>query len=83
MEAHLPETTKSNHLPAVETSYPNSPLLGELGGSRESSGLLLFPTCCPTFQSNRIDDMGDGGFAAAHMACKCLSVVSQQHEERE
>ena len=88
-EAHLPETTKDgcsrDFLPQSTT-----PLLGELGGSQEPvglgnpaklsvilwGGLLLFPTCCPAFQSNSIDDTGDGGFAPAHMACDVFSLLS-------
>ena len=37
---------------------------------------LLFLTCCPAFQSNSIDDTGDGGLAAAHMACNVFSLLS-------
>ena len=75
---------------AVETSHPKAQLLGELGklsGSREPVGLgnhlssflwggLLFPTCCPAFQSNRIDDTRDRGLAVAHMACNVFSLLS-------
>ena len=95
-ETHLPETTKGG---CSRDFSPQSttPLLGELGDSREPvglgnlaklsvilwGGLLLFPTCCPAFQSNSIDDTGDGGLAAAHMACNVFFAVFQQHEERE
>ena len=73
---------------AVETSCPKA-LLGELGGSREPVGLdnpeklsvilwggLLLVVPHAAFQSNSIDDTGDGGLAAAHMACNVFSLLS-------
>ena len=79
---------------AVETSRSKTqPHLGELDGSREPVGLgnlaklsvilwgaLLFPTCCPAFQSSSIDDTGDGGLAAAHMACNVFSLLFSSGE---
>ena len=64
--------------------------LGELSGSREPVGLVnpaklsvilwggppLFPTYCPAFQGNSIDDTGDGGLGVAHMACNVFSLIS-------
>ena len=91
-EAHLPEATKGSCsrdlLP--QSTTPLFGELGELGGSRESvdlgnpaklsvilwGGLLLFPTCCQAFQSNSIDDTGDGGLAAAHMTYNGFSLLS-------
>ena len=38
---------------------------------------FLFPTCCPAFQSNSINDTGDGGrLVAAHIACNVFSLLS-------
>ena len=84
---------------AVETSRPKAQLhfweswvahenLVGLGNPAKLSvilwgGLLLFPTCCPAFQSNSIDDMGDGGLAAAHMACNVFSLLSSSMKKRE
>ena len=91
-EAHLSETTKGGCSRdfSPQSTTPLFGELGELGGSRESvglgnpaklsvilrGGLLLFFTCCPAFQSNSIDDMGDGDLAAAHMACNVFSLLS-------
>ena len=92
MEVHLPETTKGgcsrDFSPQSTTSLLGE--LGELGDSQEPvglgnpsklsvilwGGLLLFPTCCPAFQSNSIDDTRDGDLVAAHMACNVFSLLS-------
>ena len=86
-KARLPETTKGG-CSGDFSPQSTTPLLGELGGSRVPVGLGnlaklsvilwggLIPTCGPAFQSNSIDDTGDGGLAAAHMACNVILLLS-------
>ena len=88
MEGNLTETTKGG-CSRDFSPHSTTPLLGELGGWREPVDLvnppklsvilwggILFSTCCPAFQSNNINDTGDGGLAAAHMACNVFSLLS-------
>ena len=86
-EAHLPEMTIGG-CSWDFSPQSTTPLLGELSDWREPVGLgnpsklsvilwgVLLVSCCPAFQSNSIDDTGDRGLAAAHMACNVFSLLS-------
>ena len=88
-EAHLSEMTKSG---CSRDFLPQSiTILLRVGWFTRTCWSVIFwvvffcfPHAARPFKANSIDDTGDGGLAAAHMACDVFSLLSSSMKrERE